>query len=864
MTESNNWWALRTWLTGGTLAASLLLSACNDSDDRKPGVDVPEDDGSPWSQLNVSPPVQDPSGLEEQISTQIAAMTLEEKVGQMVMPEIQHVTPQEIADFNIGSVLNGGGSYPGLNKQAGVADWLSVADALFNASLASTSGIPLLWGTDAVHGHSNVYGATLFPHNIGLGAARDEDLLYRIGLATGAQLRVTGQDWNFAPTVAVARDDRWGRTYESYSEDPELVRAYADDMVRGLQGNLAEPGNVIATVKHFLGDGGTTDGVDQGNTEVDEATLAELHGAGFFSALEAGAQSVMVSFNSWNGEKLHGQRYLITDVLKGRLKFDGIVVSDWNGHGQVTGCTNSNCAQAVNAGIDVFMVPYAPEWKDFIATTVQQVRDGLIPESRIDDAVSRVLRVKHRYGLFQALPPSQRTNAGNAAHLASAETRALAREAVRKSLVLLKNANGVLPIERATRVLVAGKSANNLQNQTGGWSLTWQGTDNTNDDFPVAESIWRGISAIAPNATLDETGESVNPQLHDVAIVVIGETPYAEGIGDIRAADTLEHARRYPEDRALIERIQQAGVPVVTVFVSGRPAYVNPELNMSEAFVAAWLPGTEGGGVADVLFRDGGNNVAHDMTGRLSFSWPGEPCATPLNLGDENYAPLFAYGYGLSYGEGDTLGSSLPQPERKLGCGRDETDGGGDGATTPLSLFDGQNYAPWSFMIGDPSNWGGVNVATSTSSVTALENISVVPVDGPGGIQWAAMEATVSSTAQVYIQAETETDLSAYLNGDGALVFDLRVLQAPESPVALRVDCVYPCIGEIDATGILNERADGEWHSVTLPLDCFSNAGTDFSMVDTPFLMFTEGALRMQLANIRWEPQHDGVNTCDG
>ncbi|GAB3897460.1 hypothetical protein GCM10027612_53760 [Microbispora bryophytorum subsp. camponoti] len=388
---------------------------------------------------------------EKRVAKIVAGMTLAEKVGQMTQPEISAITPEEVAQYGIGSVLNGGGSWPGRDKHASPQDWLALADAYWQASVSTRTKIPVIWGIDAVHGHNNVYGATLFPHNIGLGAAHDPCLLRDIGAATAAQIRATGQDWAFAPTLAVVRDDRWGRTYEGYSEDPRITRAYGYEVVRGLQGGgprgLGDRG-VIATAKHFIGDGGTLNGQDQGVDPSSEADMINIHGQGYYGALAAGAQTVMASFNSWTNEdlgitegKVHGSRKLLTEVLKQKMGFDGVIVSDWNGIGQVAGCTNSNCARAINAGIDVVMVPN--DWKAFISTTIAQVEAGEIPMSRIDDAVTRILRVKLRAGLFDARKPSARPGAGSAKAL---QARALARKAVRESQVLLKNNRKVLPL----------------------------------------------------------------------------------------------------------------------------------------------------------------------------------------------------------------------------------------------------------------------------------------------------------------------------------------------------------------------------------------------------------------------------------
>ena len=431
------------------------------------------------------------NAIEAKVAALLARMTLEQKVGQMVQPDIRSVTPDDVRKYRLGSVLNGGGAFPGENKHASVADWVALADRFYDASMDTANGalaIPIIWGTDAVHGHNNVIGATLFPHNIGLGAANDPDLMERIGAATAREVAATGLDWTFAPVVAVVRDDRWGRTYESYSEDPEIVRTYADRFVRGLQGapgsrEFLDPSHVLATAKHFIGDGGTADGVDRGDTAVSEADLLRIHGQGYVAAIAAGVQTVMVSYNSWNGLKVHGHQHLLTDVLKKQMGFDGIVVSDWDGVDEVQGCSKDKCAQAINAGIDMVMVP--TDWRNFLTNTLDQVRAEKIPMARIDDAVTRILRVKYRAGLFERGRPSSRPLANKRELIGAPEHRELARQAVRKSLVLLKNERGVLPLRRKSHVLVVGDGADNVSKQSGGWTLTWQGTENSKAIFPA-------------------------------------------------------------------------------------------------------------------------------------------------------------------------------------------------------------------------------------------------------------------------------------------------------------------------------------------------------------------------------------------
>lgn len=613
----------------------------------------------------VANPVRVNPQIEAKIAELLKRMTLEQKVGQMVQAEIRDVTPEDVRKYRLGSILNGGGAFPGNNKHAAVAEWVALADRFYDASMDTSTGapaIPIVWGTDAVHGHNNVIGATLFPHNIGLGATRDAKLIQRIGEATAIEVAVTGIDWTFAPTVAVVRDDRWGRTYEGYSEDPEIVRTLAERMTLGLQGTPGTPtfldsNHVIATAKHFIGDGGTHLGVDRGDNLSTELQLRDIHGQGYFSALGAGAQTVMASYNSWRGWKLHGHEHLLTDVLKKQMGFDGPVVSDWDGVDEVQGCSKDHCAQALNAGIDLVMVP--TEWKSFLARTSADVKAGVISEERIDDAVTRILRLKYRAGLFEKGRPSSRPLANRRELIGAPEHRAIARQAVRESLVLLKNKSGVLPLNPRAKLLVAGSGADNLGKQTGGWSITWQGTENANADFPGSTSVLAGIRTAVGKAggrvEYDVNGEfSTKP---DVAIVVFGEEPYAEYAGNVK---TIDYVSPGDADLQLLKKLRTAGIPVVSVFLSGRPMWVNPELHASSAFIAAWLPGTEGGGVADVIFKGANGKVNQDFTGKLSFSWPKRAAQPNLNRNDAGYDPLFPYGFGLTYRDQDPLGDDLP------------------------------------------------------------------------------------------------------------------------------------------------------------------------------------------------------------
>lgn len=602
------------------------------------------------------PPVraEDPE-LEARISALLARMSLEEKIGQVIQADISAVTPEDVRRFHLGSVLNGGNSGPDGDDRAPAQAWLALADAFWLASTDDRDGgvaIPVIWGTDAVHGHANIVGATVFPHNIALGATRDADLVRRIGRVTAREIAATGMDWDFAPTVAVVRDDRWGRTYEGFSEDPAVVARLGAALVEGLQGSLDDPHrldatHVIATAKHFIGDGGTAQGIDQGDNRSSPDELLRIHAAGYLSAIASGVETIMASFNSWHGVKVHGYRPLLTDLLKEHWGFDGFVVGDWNAHAQVEGCSPTSCAAAFNAGIDMFMAP--DSWRGLYESTLASVRSGEIASERLDDAVRRILRVKFRAGVMDRPRPSERPLAGRFELLGAPEHRAVAREAVRESLVLLKNAGGVLPIAAGARVLVAGPAADDMARQAGGWTLSWQGDGNRREDFPNGETIREALAAAlgAGGGRVDYRPDGRWTERPDVAVLVFGEVPYAEGAGDRPDVDFRGSGF---EPLAVLERWQQAGIPTVSLFLCGRPLYVGPELAQSDAFVAAWLPGSEGGGVADVLVADADGAPRYDFTGRLPYSWPRSPQQTAVNAGAGDDEPQFALGYGLAYG----------------------------------------------------------------------------------------------------------------------------------------------------------------------------------------------------------------------
>ncbi len=771
------------------------------------------------------PVARSPIGLDAKIESRIDAllkdMTVEEKVGQVIQPEWKSIKPEEVATYHIGSIENGGGAVPGGNKHSTVKDWVDLIEPYYQASIdpkANRVVIPLIWASDAVHGHNNVYGATLFPHNVALGAAHDPDLIKRIGAATAAEVRSTGMDWSFAPTIAVARDDRWGRTYESYSEDPKIVTQYAAAMVSGLEGEGAtflDKDHVISTAKHFLGDGSTDGGRDQGDSLVSEADLIRLHAAGYVGAINAGTQSIMASYNSWHGTKMHANKALLTDVLKGRMGFDGFIMGDWLAHGQIPGCTNSDCAPAFNAGLDIFNQPQ--DWKLLYANLVREVHDGTIPRARLDDAVRRILRVKFRAGVFDEPSPANRVNTFKP--IGSPEHRAIAREAVAKSLVLLKN-TGVLPIKAAATVLVAGDGASNIAMQSGGWTLSWQGADNGPNDFPGATSIYEGlkaqIEAAGGQAMFSPDGTS--PQKPDVAIVVFGETPYAEFQGD--QTDVALHHDNI-ESLELIKKLKSQGIPVVAVLLSGRPLYVNPQINAADAFVAAWLPGSEGEGVADVLLGK------RDFSGKLAFSWPKRPDQTPLNVGDTSYDPQFAYGYGLSY--------AAPAATPVLPEVADTTRYG----ERNVYFTKGSAWNSFKLSIGDKNAPHMDYVGTRTTLYGSAGLMLEPQDDGALHLIWNG-----KSDAWFEVGADKPTDISREANGAMMLSVTLRVNSAPQAEVRLGVGSA-----SVPVTTAVKTAPIGAYIGLNVPLSCF--ASQDLLKTPTVAHLETSGSLDMSISDIR-------------
>ena len=780
----------------------------------------------------TSPPAiaRDPA-IEAEVARLLSQMTLEEKVGQILQTDIGNTTPEDVKRYHLGSVLNGGDSGPYGKLRGPVTDWLKAADEYYAASVDVPAGrpvIPLIWGIDAVHGHAHVIGATIFPQNIGLGAMHDPDLVRKTGEITAREMRVTGQDWSFAPTIAVVRDDRWGRTYEGYSEDTGLVTEYASAMVEGLQGKPGAPdflkdGHVIASIKHYLGDGGTDQGRNQGDATYSEPQFRDLFGPPYEAAVKAGAETVMASYSSWRGTKMHAAKGLLNDVLFGRMGFDGFVVSDWQGFAQVPDCTVTRCTVSFNAGVDMYMT--AANWKTLYGNLINDVSSGAIPMARLDEAVARILRVKLQAGLMTAGKPSQRKYAGQWDLLGSPEHRAVARQAVRESLVLLKNDGGLLPVSPRAHVLVAGDGADNMMKQTGGWTISWQGTGNSRADYPHATTIFEGIKAkveaAGGSATLSTDGRFTDKP--DVAIVVFGEEPYAESAGDVLDLDYQKGNRR---DLKLLQSFKAHGIPVVAVFLSGRPLYVTPEINAADAFVAAWLPGSEGEGVADVLFSNADDSVAYDFHGKLAYSWPRRPDQTALNADTAPYDPLFPFGYGLTYGTPRNLGK-LPE---------------GNTVTALVDrgevLKDGLAAPTWNVSLTGPASAGTVMPPVTEAGQGAGALIA----------KWSGRKPASLSVTGAPADYALQTDMGMLLK------LRLRVDSLPPGEVALGFGTESKKV-QLNLAPVLHTLHGKGWTTLSVPLVCFRNAGADMSAVTTPFELTASGrfAVRLDSAKLGFE-----------
>ena len=841
-----NRWTSRLWVS---LCASAALAGCATAGT----ADAPTSQGSPpdmaedlagianpeiWPAYEYPVPLQPDD--ERRIADLLARMTLEEKIGQLVQADLCCVTPEDVRTYNLGSILVGGNSGPNGNDLSPAPDWLKAADEFYEASVDTTDGgvgVPIVWGTDAIHGHSNIIGATIFPHNIGLGAARDTALIQKIGEVTAKEIRVTGQEWTFAPTVAVPQDFRWGRAYEGYSSDPELVASYVGAMVRGLQGpptndNLLAGPYVIASTKHFLADGGTDDGVDQGDSSISEEDLRDIHGLPYGPAIAEGVSTVMVSFSSWQGKKMTGNKSLVTGVLKDRMDFGGFVVSDWNAHGQVAGCTNESCPQALTAGIDMYMAP--DTWKPIYEDLLARAQAGSLPMARIDDAVTQILRVKGRLGLFEAGKPSDRPYSGEYELLGAPEHREVARDAVRKSLVLLKN-SGVLPLAPGGRLLVAGQGADDIARQSGGWTLSWQGTGVNNSHFPGATSIFGGLAqaveAAGGSAELSPDGSFTTRP--DAAVVVFGETPYAEFQGD-RAALVLDPELTAPFET--MEKLKAQGIPVVAVMITGRPLYVNPALNDADAFVVAWLPGSEGGGIADVLLSDEEGNTRYDFTGKLPAAWP---VATLMSEGT-----LYDYGYGLSYADPVSQWAELPEVDASALAG-----------DSRLWFSAGSPAARWSLLVTGETT--GDQTRITTVPAEALGGRARITAENYLVQEGARRFAIDGGMASVQLRNFEPVDIDRETNADILLLVTMRIWDAPDSA---RIGA----IGE-DSRGFADlampETSDFVRYGISLK--CLRSKGADVTSLTQPFVLQTEGSADFAIGEVRLGTDAEVVLPCD-
>ena len=797
------------------LVAALFVSGWSASSQpiRPAAVPTPPAQANPanWPTAKSPDSFSDPQ-TEQRIATIIARMTLEQKIGQMIQADISAITPKDLETYPLGSILAGGNSGPYGDERANVAKWDQLVSEFRETSSKSGAGIPILFGVDAVHGHSNLPGATIFPHNIGLGATNDNLLIERIGAATAAEVAGSGIDWTFAPTLAVPQDLRWGRSYEGYGADPALIARYARAMTRGLQGELRRgrpmgSNHVAATAKHFLADGGTTDGKDQGDAQISERELVTLHAQGYPAAIDAGALTVMASFSSWNGVKHHGNASLLTGVLKGRMGFAGLVVGDWNGHGQVPGCTVTDCPASFRAGLDLAMAP--DSWKGLFEATLREARDGSLPLSRIDDAVMRILRVKAKLGLLDTTP----VHRGDHAQIGAPDHLALAREAAAKSLVLLKNNNGVLPLRPGSNILITGPAADSMAMQAGGWTITWQGKDTTAADFPNGQTIGRAIAAAVNDtgghAAISADGRwSVRP---DVAVVVYGEPPYAEYQGD--APDLAFRASRGEQE--LISRLKSQGIRVVSVFLSGRPMFIGRQLNASDAFVAAWLPGTQGNGVADVLVARRAGKTARDFTGRLPFPWPAD-ALSPVK------APLFPAGYGLNYSNARNLGPVNEDPRVDLVAS----------ASEDTYLTRGQVPSPWRLGLDSAVTARALDfTAQEDARQFNWANRGSIAIDGPA------------------------VNLTRQLDEGFVLRIDWRIDTMPTGSLLVSLGGA-----SLDLAAQLQGITVGTKLETRIPLRCFKDAGADLRAVGTPLRLTANKGFLATLRDIRIEPVGSSIS----
>ena len=774
-----------------------------------------------WEREQVCP-VPDPTF----VNNLIAKMSIEEKVGQVIQADLDFIKPSDLRDYPIGSVLNGGNTSPRGKLRASPSEWKSLAQEFYEESKRTGASIPVLWGTDAVHGHSNVFGATIFPHNIGIGAAANPQLVKEIGAAVAEEVLATGLFWTFAPTVTIPQNFRWGRTYEGYSEDPVLVSKLGSAFIEGLQGTEKEflnDAKILGTAKHFLGDGGTYLGIDQGDTRANEENMRVIHGEPYFASLNSCVRVVMASFNSWNGSKVHGNKYLLTEVLKEKMNFTGFVVGDWNGHQQVPGCNAGSCPESFNAGVDMFMVP--ENWKALYKNTVKQVKDGEISKERLDDAVKRILTVKQQLGMFEGRVPNQTKYS----EVGLQKNREIARRAVRESLVLIKNNNATLPIKDQQKILVIGDSADSLKIQTGGWTLDWQGANNTNSDFPGSVTFLQALKEYE-NLEITHKNSLSNLDLnnnYDLVIVAYGEEPYAEGIGDRKNLF-------YRDSKTLntLKRLKRNGNKVVSIFFTGRPLWTNEFINLSDAFVVAWLPGTESRGMTDVLVANEDGSVNYDFQGKLPFSWPSDPNQSTIAFYDPASDAEFDYGYGLTY--------KSPKALASLDESFEKSDEFGD----LIEIFSGKFNNPFEGFIQENNSPQIKLSSTNNATQNEVVQTDFIDVDKQDDTLRVIFNADGNLNSFHILTTEVvglEDFQSGFLN------FNARVVES-SGAVFLAATCGFGCMGSIDVTSLLVKSQSFDGYSV--PLKCLTDKGLDLSKTISPMILFGPADLTIDFKNI--------------
>ena len=822
------------------LAYILLITSCDSHDPSS----ITNTEKVDWSNDKYCSVSVDTKFIDNLIQN----MTLEQKIGQIIMPDIDEVTPEDARKYQLGTFLNGGGKFPNKNKNSSVEDWKKLSEEFYNASpVVNGVLIPILWGTDAVHGHNNVIGATIFPHNIGLGSTMNPDLIKNIGEAVAKEVLSTGIPWTFAPTIAVPQNDLWGRTYEGYSENPELVSMLGEAMILGLQGegdSFLDDNHVLATAKHFLGDGGTKDGIDQGNTIINEQELRDIHGEPYFAAIGSCIQTVMASFNSWNGEKAHGSDYLLQNILREQMGFDGLVVGDWNGHGQVPGCSKENCPQSFNAGVDIFMAP--DEWKPLYENTLDQARNGQISIERLDEAVKNILSVKYLLGMFDGRKPHLYPYN----YIGDNKHRAIARQAVRESIVLLKNNNNTLPIKSGKHILVIGDSANKITKHMGGWTITWQGRENQNSEFPNSKSIFEAIKLKAENngGSAEFSNSSDYEKKPDVVIFVYGEDPYAEGDGDRKHIFYENQDKRFLK---YMREIADKKIPSVSLFISGRPLIVNEEINLSDSFVQLWLPGTAIEGITDVIFTNKNNEINYDFKGKLSYSWPKFSYQTKLNYGDEEYDPLFPYGFGLTYADENyrdsiNIKETVPQ--------RDE-----------ITLFLGSAYPSYKEIISYYDSDKNEQIYEGISAdiyKNEKAGILISKFDYKKQDDAKRIDFGKKNTMKFWeISSGSSEDLSYMKNGSLELILKPQslsdkkielVIQCSKNVNQINISGTKECYKAFDLSNLLKDESLGVWKKITMPFSCLNNDSFETSSITSRAKLATSGDWVIDIHSIKY------------